>query len=133
MTADNPHDDKPSPRVLVVDDNDVVRKTLARTLRRLGYTAVEAASGEAALEIIAGDTATFDCMVIDRVMPGLSGPQLIHSIRAIDTEVPIVLTTGFSDDDELPAGVVNSVLSKPWTTDDVTVVMRAALGHAAEE
>tara|TARA_R110002072_G_scaffold67163_2_gene164966 strand:- start:4212 stop:4613 length:402 start_codon:yes stop_codon:yes gene_type:complete len=133
MSADNPHHGKPGPRVLVVDDNDVVRKTLARTLQRLGYTAVEAATGEAALEVIAGDTATFDCMVIDRVMPGLSGPQLIRSIRAIDADVPIVLTTGFNDADELPAGVVSSLLSKPWTTDDVKVVMRAALGQAAEE
>lgn len=132
VTDRQPTSSQTSLRVLCVDDNYIVRKTLVRTLERLGYTAVEAATGEVALKIIAAEDTSFDCMVIDRIMPGLSGPQLINKIRSFDAEVPIVLTTGFGDADELPAGMISGVLSKPWTANDVTTVMRAALGQADE-
>lgn len=132
VTDTPPTSSHKSQRVLVVDDNDIVRRTLVRTLERLGYTTAEAATGEAALKIIATEETSFDCMVIDRIMPGLTGPQLIDNIRALDTDVPIVLTTGFGDADDLPAGLICCVLSKPWTAKDVTTAMRTALGQADE-
>ncbi len=119
-------------RVLVVDDNDIVRKTLARMLERLGYIAIEAETGDAALKVIEAEDLSFDCMVIDRIMPGLSGPQLINSIRSIDADVPIVLTTGFGDANDMPPGTISGLLSKPWTANDVVVAMRGALGQPAE-
>jgi two-component system C4-dicarboxylate transport response regulator DctD len=71
-------------------------------------------------------------MVIDRIMPGLSGPQLINSIRSIDADVPIVLTTGFGDANDMPPGTISGLLSKPWTANDVVVAMRGALGQPAD-
>ncbi|MGK0201935.1 MAG: CheY-like chemotaxis protein [Planctomycetota bacterium] len=127
-----PTTSKENQRVLVVDDNDIVRKTLTMILQRLGYVVTGAASGEAALEIISAQDTRFDCMVIDRVMPGLSGPQLIHNIRSTDADVPIVLTSGFGDADDLPEGSISGLLSKPWTTDDVSAAMRGALGQTAQ-
>lgn len=123
---------KQSPRVLIVDDNDLVRKTLARVLKRLGYAPTEAASGEASLKIIKAEDISFDCMVIDRIMPGLSGPELINSIRAIDSNVPIVLTTGFGDAHDMPKGSISSVLTKPWTANDVIAAMQKALNQTPD-
>lgn len=118
--------------VLVVDDQDIVRKTLARALERLGYEPVEAASGEAALARIAEQPGAFACMVIDRVMPGLSGTQLIRRIREQDPDVPIVLTTGFHDVEQLPEEKISCVLSKPWTAEEVGAAMQKALGPGAK-
>ncbi len=123
---------KQSLRVLIVDDNDLVRKTLGRVLKRLGYLPTEAASGEAALKAIKAEDTPFDCMVIDRIMPGLSGPELINSIRAIDSNVPIVLTTGFGDAHDMPKDSISSVLTKPWTADDVVAAMQTALNQTPD-
>lgn len=116
-------------RVLVVDDHDIVRRTLVRTLQRLGYEPVEACTGETALELIEDRVDAFDCMVIDRIMPGLSGPELIQRIRQQAPDVPIVLTTGYQDVAPPTVETISCILAKPWTAGDVRAAMQKALGQ----
>jgi two-component system, cell cycle sensor histidine kinase and response regulator CckA len=115
--------------ILVVDDNDIVRSTLCKTLHHQGYEVSDASTGTEALGLIDESTSGFDCMIIDRVMPGLSGPQLIEHIRQQITDVPIILTTGFSGkgDSSMDNEMIDGLLQKPWTAKEVTRIIQQAI------
>ena len=81
-------------------------------LEELGHKVIEASSGGHALDIMRSEP-TIDLVVSDQAMPGMTGAQLIESIKADRPELPIILATGYS---ELPAGVGENIprLSKPF-------------------
>ncbi|HMI94357.1 MAG TPA: EAL domain-containing protein, partial [Polyangiales bacterium] len=79
-------------RILVVDDDETVRRSVQRMLTREGYAVVEAANGDAAVEILARDR--FDAVLSDISMPGLDGIALLRVVRERDPDVPVVLLTG---------------------------------------
>jgi CheY-like chemotaxis protein len=69
-------------RVLVVDDEDAVRRVLTRILRRRGHHADEAAEGGQALQILESDERGYDVIVSDLRMPGLDGEELLKRLQA---------------------------------------------------
>jgi EAL domain-containing protein (putative c-di-GMP-specific phosphodiesterase class I) len=79
-------------RVLVVDDDDGVRRTMARVLRVAGYDVEAAENGAIALTLLGG--ARFDVVVSDISMPGMDGIRLLREIRARDAHVQVMLMTG---------------------------------------
>jgi len=64
------------PRVLLVDDDDGLRRALARALRR-DFRVTEASDGRAAIELLAAESFSFDAVVTDLEMPGVSGDQVV--------------------------------------------------------
>lgn len=83
-------------RVLLVEDNDVVRRSIRRTLEAAGYTVNEAESGDAALSIMDADDPRFDVVVTDVVMPGrLQGPDLARHIRSLWPDTPVIFISGY--------------------------------------
>lgn len=84
------------PRVLVVDDNDVVRSSFAALFETLGCQAVQARSGPEALEIVAHESVSI--VFLDYQMPEMTGPEVAREIRAQhDGDLPII---GMSIDGE---------------------------------
>jgi EAL domain-containing protein (putative c-di-GMP-specific phosphodiesterase class I)/ActR/RegA family two-component response regulator len=79
-------------RVLVVDDDAAVLRAHARALTTSGYVVDTALDGEAAMRAV-GET-SYDVILSDIDMPGMSGLQLLANVRAIDLDVPVVLVTG---------------------------------------
>jgi len=79
-------------RVLIVEDDDAVASLYGRVLGNPDYRLYRAANGEEALSLVA-ETA-FDAIVSDLVMPGMSGVELLKSVRERDQDVPIVVVTG---------------------------------------
>ena len=71
-----------SGRILIVDDELILRESLARWLERDGHKVTTAANGEEGLELIKNDP--FDIMLADIKMPGMSGIELYHCIQATD-------------------------------------------------
>jgi CheY-like chemotaxis protein len=69
----------PSPRVLVVDDNHLIRRLLALIVEERGYVAIEAESADAALEVAREEPP--DAWLVDDVMPGMAGSELIRALR----------------------------------------------------
>jgi EAL domain-containing protein (putative c-di-GMP-specific phosphodiesterase class I) len=82
-------------KVLLAEDDEQVRRSLARSLVATGYEVVTAEDGQRALALL-GDN-TFDVIVSDIAMPELDGIQLLRAIRERDTDVPVVLVTGVPD------------------------------------
>jgi len=105
-------------RIIVVDDDWMSRKTVARALETQEHTTETAETGEEGLaKIIAG---TFDVAVIDRAMPGMSGDDLAREIKKFNADIPVIMLTGFGDimiqEGDLPE-YVDTVLAKPITID----------------
>lgn len=80
------------PHVLLVDDEDGVRRVFARVLTRAGFQVSEAADGATALAMLARQR--FDVVLSDIAMPGLSGMQLVQAVRERGHRVQVVLATG---------------------------------------
>jgi len=83
-------------RVLLVEDEDMVRAVAERSLVRQGYTVVTAADGEEGLTIIRQDPA-FDLVVSDVVMPTMDGPAMARAIREFAPDIPVLFMSGYAE------------------------------------
>jgi len=82
--------------VLVVDDEEPVRHVASEILSYLGYSVVTAPSGEEAVERLRNGTCP-DVVLLDIIMPGMNGHQTLRAIREIEPDLPILISTGYSD------------------------------------
>lgn len=83
-------------RVLVVDDEEPIRKFVERVLRDAGHETVAAADGVEAIEL-AQQKEGFDILVTDLVMPGISGDELARRLRQNEPKLKVLYLTGYSD------------------------------------
>jgi CheY-like chemotaxis protein len=82
-----------APKILLVEDESIVRMNLADILRSEGYTVVEAHDGAEAVNLF--ERQHFDLVITDLVMPELHGFKLIARVRAISPKVPVILITAY--------------------------------------
>lgn len=80
------------PRVMVVDDNDALRRALCRLLERNGYDVVEAPNGRMALTALRNHE--FDVVITDVFMPDTNGYQFVVEVRDIFPSLPIIMMSG---------------------------------------
>ncbi|NNE36022.1 MAG: response regulator, partial [Rhodothermales bacterium] len=100
-----------SVRILVVDDEPMVRSVLTRLLQLSGHSVEQAGSGPEALSKLADQS--FDIVFTDQGMPEMNGRHLAGLIRADNAQIPIVLLTGDTEAGT-PDADINLVLSKPF-------------------
>lgn len=84
--------------VLLAEDDDGTRRTVARTLERHGYRVIVARDGADAIRVADRELERVDVLVSDVMMPGLSGPALAERLRARRPELPVLFITGFAED-----------------------------------
>jgi signal transduction histidine kinase len=108
--------------ILAVDDDALVLMNTAAMLDDQGHRVTMAYSGKEALKILRGG-ATFDLLITDQGMPGMTGAELIETVRAERPHLPIVLATGY---DELPAEMARGVprLLKPFMQSQLLQVVK---------
>ena len=83
--------------ILVVDDEEMVRRTARHSLERYGYTVALASNGEEALATFEQDPDAISLVLLDLTMPGLSGEETLRHLQSIRADVKVVLSTGYSD------------------------------------
>ncbi len=115
--------------VLLVEDEDGVRKFARSALESQGYTVVEAADAETALELLKPDL-SLDLLVTDLTMPGMDGSELAGRVKVVRPGIGIVFTSGYVPDDER-LGLPESVfLSKPFTLGELLQATSRAVGKS---
>ena len=116
--------------ILVVDDNEGMRKIVVRQINQLGYETIEAVDGPSALHALSGQ-AKVDLLFSDVVMPGgMSGYDLASTARKLRPELKVLFTSGFpaaaqSDQGQSDANAL--LLSKPYRQHDLAHKLRAIL------
>jgi signal transduction histidine kinase len=113
-------------RILLVDDDAAVRDVTAAMLRDMGYEMEEAASGDAALAVLAAKS--FDLVVIDFAMPGMSGAELARRVRNRHPSLPVLFVTGYAERDALGEVSDRQIVSKPYVGSELAEKVRLALG-----
>lgn len=84
-------------RILLVEDEDMVRAVADRALARAGYTITARADGEEGLAEIEGG-GEFDLIVSDVVMPGMDGPSMARAIRELQPDIPVLFMSGYAEE-----------------------------------
>jgi two-component system cell cycle sensor histidine kinase/response regulator CckA len=115
--------------VLVVDDEETVRRVAALLLEAAGYTVLQAGSAVEALDLVASRS-TIDAVLLDVVLPDRSGASVAADLRRLRPDMPIVVSSGY--DDRTVAERVGPVerttfLRKPYAADDLTAALAAAI------
>jgi two-component system chemotaxis response regulator CheY len=120
--------------ILVVDDEEAVRKPVSLQLRKAGYDVLEAADAEQAMSLLVADAVVIDLVLLDIRMPNVDGTELLEQFRRRLPTVPVLILTGFPDTEcarsVLKYGVVN-YLVKPISKEELLEAVRNAM-HGAE-
>ena len=121
---------KPAPRVLVVDDERLLRWSVAETLAARGYDIREAADARSAMQEF-GDGDRTDLVLLDLRLPDVSDLRLLARLRQKGPDVPVMLMTAFSTREIVEeAGVLGaSVLIKPFDLDALVTGVERALAR----
>ena len=128
-----------SERLLLVDDDEVMRYALTRYLRSLGYTIRAFDNGKKAFDAFRKTGAAgFDLVVTDQSMPQMTGTAMVERIRKIDPRIPAIVFSGFlSEDGFLPDQArsddldIQCIIAKPFTNEQLGQAVRMVLDQAA--
>ena len=117
-------------RVLVVDDDPLVRRATARMLGSLGFEALDTGSGREALARFREDPSRFAAVLLDVTIPGESVVETLRALRRLRPDVPIVTFSGYAAEDVLRdlAGEAVHFLSKPFGRESLAERLEAAMG-----
>jgi nitrogen-specific signal transduction histidine kinase/ActR/RegA family two-component response regulator len=116
----DPGQPAPGKKVLVVDDDALVREIARTTLEVGGFHVITAENGERGLEAFVQNRGNLTAILSDTMMPGMDGVEMIRALRQIDNDVPVISASGFSTESklaELRALRVTAFLPKPFTPD----------------
>ena len=110
-------------RILVVEDEDVIRDFEVINLKRSGYEVVDVPSGEEALQIFDRNPAYFDVAVLDVMMPGIDGFEVCRRIREKNSSIGIIMLTAKSQEMDKVNGLMlgaDDYITKPFSPSELT-------------
>ena len=116
--------------ILVVEDDAAIRENVRECLQNLGYTAMEANSAEAALQVCEQFDGKIDLVITDLVMPGTGGPELARILSERFPCVRVLFTSGYTENGAMLNALLragNSFLAKPYTVAALAAAVQKAL------
>lgn len=117
-------------RILIVDDEHAVRNVLSMSLEHLGYQVETAASGGEALDRFANQIGKFDLVILDMLMPHMSGEELFIELKRISPDVRVLLVSGFSAERSVESVLKSGgrdYIQKPFTVEVLSRKVRRCL------
>lgn len=134
QTGLGPRDEsRDRPRVLLVDDEESVLRSLRRLFRREPYRIESAGSGPEALKLM--DEGLFNMVITDQRMPGMTGTELLEVVRQRWPDTVRIVLSGYSQVsailDSINRGAVYKYLTKPWNDEELKLNVRRAIDQQA--
>ncbi len=106
-------------KILLVDDEEIVRKVAAQTLEKSGHQVILASNGQEAVDLFRSHHGAFDLVILDVMMPVMGGEAAFRLIREHDSAVPILICSGYNEGEVLrrfSSQSLSSFLQKPYTS-----------------
>ncbi len=120
----------PKQRILVVDDERMALALSDQILSDANFEVVTTASGFECLDLFRGRPGNFDLVLLDLSMPFMDGDEVFRRLRSISPALPVVLTTGFIDDEKLQSLLregLSGLMRKPYSAEDLVTYVRSLL------
>ncbi len=117
-------------RILFVDDEDMLIRSVPRMLENLGYSVTAVPDPRQALALFRERPQDFDLVITDETMPGLSGEKLAREMLTVRPGIPIILSTGYSEavrEEEIRSLGIREFIMKPFSTGEIAEKIQAAL------
>jgi CheY-like chemotaxis protein len=117
-------------KVLIIDDEALVRALLRRSLELRGYQVAEAGDGRSGLVAVA--KANPDVVILDMTMPDMDGAEVLRRMRADGFRVPVIISSGYLDvavEQRLPRGQFQGFLAKPYGPSDLVAAIDRAMAQ----
>jgi len=108
--------------ILVIDDEEIMREMAGKILRECGYTAILAENGHEGLELLKKEHARIVMVLLDMVMPKISGKETFIRMKQFDPDVKVLLTSGFSQNENVEEIMnlgVMGFIQKPFTLEEL--------------
>ena len=117
--------------IMLVEDEEAVRMFSARALRNKGYKVIEAASGRAALDLMAGSPDPIDLLITDVVMPEIDGPALVEEFRAARPGLKVIFISGYAESSfrNSADGASLHFLAKPFSLKQLAAKVKDVLAE----
>ncbi|MEP7215229.1 MAG: ATP-binding protein [Anaerolineaceae bacterium] len=106
--------------ILVVDDDEMVRRTTSATLAALGYNVVEAPGGATAVQVVKARPDRIAAVLLDLVMPGMTGSETFRALTELRPDLPVIVCTGYAADAHIDNDVqrrIAGLVQKPFTAE----------------
>lgn len=113
--------------ILIVDDEEVIRSVLELNLRQLGFNVTLAETATRGIDIYKEDISKYDLIILDMLMPVISGDEFFYIIREINPKQKFLIISGFCSDDKIDALLAEGdceFLSKPFTVEELSSKMQ---------
>ena len=120
-------------KILVVEDDEMVRRFVVRALREAGYDVRSAPSGDSVLDVLRVEAPELDLVLTDVVMPGINGQELAERLSLTHPGTPVLFMSGYVDDvilTEVFEDDPTRLLKKPFTTAQLRVSVRKILDRS---
>ena len=134
--APEPEEAEPAATILLVEDEEAVRRFSVRALENAGYRVVSAEHGEAALEVLQQQPGGVDLLITDVVMPRMDGVELIKAVRRIYPGMKAIMISGYAEDvfrKNLDRELDATFVPKPFSLKDLIEAVEDKLGTDAKE
>jgi CheY-like chemotaxis protein len=121
---------KGTERVLLIDDEDMIIDIGSQILNVLGYKVMAARSGEEAVELFGSHKDEIDLVILDMIMPGISGAETYERIRGLDRNIKVILSSGYSlneDAAQIMKRGCNGFIQKPFQPGELSLKIRQIL------
>jgi len=123
-----------SETILLVEDEEPIRRAARRVLEGAGYRVLTAANGEKGLEVFREHGDEISLVLTDLVMPEMGGAELLRTLRKDQPDLKFLMASGYSHEEVEGGGVLRSfpgvpLIQKPWTIDELLGAVRKVLGR----
>jgi two-component system, cell cycle sensor histidine kinase and response regulator CckA len=121
-------------KILLVDDEEIIRQVGSRMLRKKGFDVILAENGKDALDIYETRKQEISVVILDLIMPEMGGKETYHKLIAMDPHVKVVFTSGYGPDDrpDLMDGLKVNFLQKPFHTEVLCQTIMKTLANGSD-